>query len=84
MYGTVGSECVERKVIVMGERPRMDFGYHPPSGERNLEVIRPREFVSDLHNALDVATRGFGSIWIATVLSLGVPILTVVPSVRMK
>ena len=49
----------------MVERPRMEFGYHPPSGERRLEVIRPREFVSDLHHSLDIATQSFGSIWVS-------------------
>src|ERR671938_730190 len=44
---------------------RMEFGYNPPSGERGFEVIRPREFVSDLHRALDVASQSFGSLWIS-------------------
>jgi alkanesulfonate monooxygenase SsuD/methylene tetrahydromethanopterin reductase-like flavin-dependent oxidoreductase (luciferase family) len=28
-------------------------------------LIRPREFITDLHNALDVAVQGFGSVWIS-------------------
>ena len=55
----------------MAERPRMEFGYHPPSGERKLEVIRPREFVSDLHHALDIATQAFGSIWVSDHFNYG-------------
>ena len=30
-----------------------------------MEVVRPREFVSDLDRALDVATQGFGSVWVS-------------------
>ena len=45
--------------------PRMEFGYHPPSGDRGFEVIRPREFMSDLHRALDVASQSFGSLWVS-------------------
>ena len=44
---------------------RLEFGYHPPSGDRNLEVIRPREYLSDLHRVLDISTQGFGSIWVS-------------------
>jgi alkanesulfonate monooxygenase SsuD/methylene tetrahydromethanopterin reductase-like flavin-dependent oxidoreductase (luciferase family) len=43
----------------------MEFGYHPPSGDRGFEVIRPREFLSDLDRALDVACQSFGSLWIS-------------------
>ena len=44
---------------------RMEFGYHPPSGDRGFEVIRPREYLSDMHRALDVAAQSFGSLWIS-------------------
>ena len=30
-----------------------------------MEVIRPRSFVADLQRVLDVATRGFSSVWIS-------------------
>ena len=43
----------------------MEFGYHPPSGERGLEVIRPRDYMSDLHRACDVASQSFGSLWVS-------------------
>ena len=43
----------------------MEFGYHPPSGERGFEVIRPRDYMSDLHRALDVASQSFGSLWVS-------------------
>jgi alkanesulfonate monooxygenase SsuD/methylene tetrahydromethanopterin reductase-like flavin-dependent oxidoreductase (luciferase family) len=44
---------------------RMEFGYHPPSGDRGIEIIRPREYLSDLHRALDVAAQSFQSLWIS-------------------
>ncbi len=49
----------------MANRPRMEFGYNPPTGARGVEDIRPREFLSDLHRALDVASQGFGSLWVS-------------------
>ena len=44
---------------------RLEFGYHPPSGDRNLEVINPGEYQSDLYRVLDIATQGFGSLWVS-------------------
>ena len=55
----------------MSSKPRMEFGYNPPTGERNLEVIRPREFLSDLHRALDVASQSFRSIWVSDHMAYG-------------
>jgi alkanesulfonate monooxygenase SsuD/methylene tetrahydromethanopterin reductase-like flavin-dependent oxidoreductase (luciferase family) len=49
----------------MPESRRLEFGYSPPVGDRGSELIRPREFVTDLHRALDLATRGFSSLWIS-------------------
>jgi len=49
----------------MPSRPTMEFGYNPPTGVRGLENIRPREYISDLHRALDVASQSFGSLWIS-------------------
>ena len=46
-------------------RLKMEFGYHPPSGERGFEVIRPRDYMSDLHRACDVASQSFGSLWVS-------------------
>ena len=46
-------------------KPKMEFGYNPPSGERGLETIRPREYLGDLHRSLDVATQGFTSLWVS-------------------
>ena len=46
-------------------QPKMEFGYHPPSGYRGLEIIRPREYISDLHRALDVASQSFDSLWVS-------------------
>jgi alkanesulfonate monooxygenase SsuD/methylene tetrahydromethanopterin reductase-like flavin-dependent oxidoreductase (luciferase family) len=44
---------------------RMEFGYHPPSGDRGFEIIRPREYLSDLHRALDIAAQSFPSLWVS-------------------
>lgn len=49
----------------MANSPKIEFGYNPPSGERGRETIRPREYLSDLHSALDVASQGFSSIWVS-------------------
>ena len=49
----------------MTGRPRMEFGYNPPSGERGLETIRPREYLADLHRSLDVAAQAFTSLWVS-------------------
>ena len=49
----------------------MEFGYNPPSGERGYETIRPRDYLSDLHHALDVASKSFGSLWTSDHLNYG-------------
>ena len=49
----------------MATSQHIEFGYNPPSGERGRETIHPREYMSDLQSALDVATQGFKSIWVA-------------------
>ena len=41
----------------------MEFGYNPPCGDRGYETIRTREYLSDLHGALDIASQSFGSLW---------------------
>ncbi len=46
-------------------QPKMEFGYHPPSGYRGFEIIRPREYLSDLHRALDIASQSFDSLWVS-------------------
>jgi alkanesulfonate monooxygenase SsuD/methylene tetrahydromethanopterin reductase-like flavin-dependent oxidoreductase (luciferase family) len=43
----------------------MEFGYHPPSGDRGIEIIRPREYMSDFQRAMDVAAQSFESVWIS-------------------
>ena len=55
----------------MTTRPRMDFGYNPPSGDRDLETIRRREYVADLNGALDVASKAFSSLWVSDHLAYG-------------
>ena len=49
----------------MATSHQIEFGYNPPSGDRGRETIRPREYMSDLQSALDVATQGFKTIWVA-------------------
>ena len=49
----------------MPTTPRIEFGYGPPPGDRGNELIRPREYLSDLHRSLDVASQGFSSLWIS-------------------
>ena len=49
----------------MATSRQIEFGYNPPSGDRGRETIRPQEYMSDLKSALDVATQGFKSIWVA-------------------
>jgi alkanesulfonate monooxygenase SsuD/methylene tetrahydromethanopterin reductase-like flavin-dependent oxidoreductase (luciferase family) len=43
----------------------MEFGYHPPSGARGIEIIREREYQSDFKKAMDVAAQSFKSVWIS-------------------
>ena len=52
-------------------KPLMEFGYNPPCGERGYEVITPRNYLYDLHRALDVASQSFGSIWSSDHLNYG-------------
>lgn len=51
--------------------PRIELGYHPPSGVRGLEVIRPRDYLYDLQRALDVAAQSFPSLWVSDHLAYG-------------
>ena len=44
---------------------RMEFGYHPPSGDRGIEIIREREYLSEFQKAMDVASQAFKSVWIS-------------------
>ena len=52
-------------------KPLMDFGYNPPCGERGYEVITPRNYLYDLHRALDVASLNFSSLWSSDHLNYG-------------
>ena len=45
----------------------MEFGYHPPSGDRGIEIIRKREDLSDFQKAMDVAAQSFNSVWISDI-----------------
>jgi alkanesulfonate monooxygenase SsuD/methylene tetrahydromethanopterin reductase-like flavin-dependent oxidoreductase (luciferase family) len=44
---------------------RVDFGYNPPSGTRQVEQFPPETFVRDLQNALDIASQSFSSLWVS-------------------
>ena len=43
----------------------IEFGYNPPTGNRQLERVEPKSFVRDLQHVLDVACKHFESIWIS-------------------
>ena len=55
----------------MSNGPRMEFGYNPPSGDRGLELIQRREYVSDLQRSLDLAAQAFTSFWVSDHLAYG-------------
>jgi alkanesulfonate monooxygenase SsuD/methylene tetrahydromethanopterin reductase-like flavin-dependent oxidoreductase (luciferase family) len=46
-------------------RPRIEFGYNPPTGLRGIERFAPdaRTFVRDLSDVLDIASQSFTSLW---------------------
>jgi len=46
-------------------RPRLAFGYNPPTGNRKIEVIDPATFRTDLEQVLRFAAPGFESVWIS-------------------
>jgi alkanesulfonate monooxygenase SsuD/methylene tetrahydromethanopterin reductase-like flavin-dependent oxidoreductase (luciferase family) len=49
----------------------IEFGYNPPTGNRQIERIDPKTFVRDLTHVLDVATKGVDSIWVSDHHMLG-------------
>jgi alkanesulfonate monooxygenase SsuD/methylene tetrahydromethanopterin reductase-like flavin-dependent oxidoreductase (luciferase family) len=46
-------------------RPRIEFGYNPPSGTRQIERFDTRTFARDLQHALEIASRHFSSLWVS-------------------
>lgn len=42
---------------------RVDFGYNPPTGTREIEQFDPRTFVRDLQDVLEIASQSFSSLW---------------------
>jgi alkanesulfonate monooxygenase SsuD/methylene tetrahydromethanopterin reductase-like flavin-dependent oxidoreductase (luciferase family) len=46
-------------------RRRIEFGYNPPTGLRQVERFAPdaRTFIRDLHDVLDFASQHFSSLW---------------------
>ncbi len=49
----------------MTTKPRIDFGYNPPTGDRGVETIDPATFTRDLQTVLDVAKPYFSSFWVS-------------------
>lgn len=44
---------------------RIEFGYHPPTGNRLIERVEGPTFVRDLQHVLDIAAKFFPSLWIS-------------------
>ena len=44
---------------------RLQFGYHPPAGDRGIERVDPETFLTDLDRILTVAAPAFESVWIS-------------------
>jgi alkanesulfonate monooxygenase SsuD/methylene tetrahydromethanopterin reductase-like flavin-dependent oxidoreductase (luciferase family) len=44
---------------------KLDFGYNPPSGTRQIEKLDRRTFTGDLQNALELAAPHFPSFWVS-------------------
>jgi alkanesulfonate monooxygenase SsuD/methylene tetrahydromethanopterin reductase-like flavin-dependent oxidoreductase (luciferase family) len=47
------------------DRPRLAFGYNPPTGNRKIERVDPATFRADLDHVLRVAAPAFDSVWIS-------------------
>lgn len=47
------------------ERPRLAFGYNPPTGNRLIERVDPTTFTGDLDRVLRVAAPAFESLWVS-------------------
>jgi alkanesulfonate monooxygenase SsuD/methylene tetrahydromethanopterin reductase-like flavin-dependent oxidoreductase (luciferase family) len=46
-------------------RPRLSFGYNPPTGNRLIERVDPATFTADLDRVLGVAAPNFESLWVS-------------------
>ena len=44
---------------------RLQFGYHPPAGDRGTERVDPATFLHDLDRVLALAAPAFESVWIS-------------------
>jgi alkanesulfonate monooxygenase SsuD/methylene tetrahydromethanopterin reductase-like flavin-dependent oxidoreductase (luciferase family) len=47
------------------DRPRLAFGYNPPTGDRKIERVAPATFRDDLDRVLRLAAPVFESVWIS-------------------
>jgi alkanesulfonate monooxygenase SsuD/methylene tetrahydromethanopterin reductase-like flavin-dependent oxidoreductase (luciferase family) len=47
------------------DMPHLDFGYHPPAGDREIETVTPATFRSDLERVLALAAPEFESVWVS-------------------
>jgi alkanesulfonate monooxygenase SsuD/methylene tetrahydromethanopterin reductase-like flavin-dependent oxidoreductase (luciferase family) len=46
-------------------RPRLAFGYNPPTGNRLIERVDPATFTADLDRVLSIAAPAFESVWVS-------------------
>lgn len=46
-------------------KPRLAFGYNPPTGNRLIEGVDPATFITDLDRVLGVAAPSFESLWVS-------------------
>ena len=51
--------------VARWRRPRLAFGYNPPTGNRLIERVDPATFAADLDRVLDVAAPSFESLWVS-------------------
>jgi alkanesulfonate monooxygenase SsuD/methylene tetrahydromethanopterin reductase-like flavin-dependent oxidoreductase (luciferase family) len=47
------------------QRPRLAFGYNPPTGNRLIERVDPATFTADLDRVLRLAAPAFESLWVS-------------------
>lgn len=47
------------------KRPRLAFGYNPPTGNRLIERVDPATFTADLDRVLRLAAPAFESLWVS-------------------
>ncbi len=58
-------DCCEPLLCVSVSGRRLEFGYHPPAGDRLIETVDPATFRDDLERVLAVAAPAFESVWVS-------------------